>query len=176
MSYQSPCLSNPKALPTGFGWRLLGLDMECQEERYWCWAAVGAAVARAYGESVRQCEVASTVVGTSDCCDESLRPFCDEERLLSEALRAVGHYLGYLDGPISEATLHAEIDAGRPVALRISWGTGGGHFILCTGYNRRNSELLLEDPDQGPVRIDYPGLIEGYAPDGAWSHTYATQP
>ena len=176
--YVSACLIDDAPEPAGAGWRSVGLSHACQEERFWCWAAVSEAVDRHYGgASWRQCTIAATVLGEDDCCSPERPPSCDRRQKLSAALSTVGRYDRMVMGALDPVALRAEIDAGRPVAAAIRWRSDGGfHFVLCIGYDSASESILIEDSDRGRVMLDYPVLLGAYALDGEWTHSYLTRP
>jgi hypothetical protein len=60
---------------------------------------------------------------------------------------------------LSIATHYAEIDSGQPVAVRMGWTGGGGHWLVASGYEDRNTsipELVLVDPWQNTPTRAYP--------------------
>jgi hypothetical protein len=176
--YVSACLIDDAPEPAGAGWRSVGLSNACQEERFWCWAAIGEAVDRHYGgQSWPQCRIAAAVLGESNCCGPDRPRSCDRRQKLSTALSTVGRYGRMVMGALDPVALRAEIDAGRPVAAAIRWRSDGGfHFVLCIGYDSAAESVLIEDPDRGRVMLDYPMFLGAYALDGEWTHSYLTRP
>ena len=71
-----------------------------------------------------------------------------------------------------------EIDAGRPLAWRIGWSGGGGHFAVIEGYQRIRRRMGRR---RRPVvrRVRPGGLDADRRPVpriGSWTHTYFTRP
>ena len=175
--YVAACLVDSTALPMGGGWRVLDLSSSCQEERFWCWAAVSAAVDRYFGGATwPQCRIAVAVLSNDRCCSPDRPQACNRRHKLSAALSAVGRYGRMVLGALDPMALRAEIDVGRPVAAAVRWRSDGRyHFVLCVGYDSASESILIDDPDRGRVLLDYPAFLSNYAPDGEWTHSYLTR-
>jgi hypothetical protein len=69
-----------------------------------------------------------------------------------------------------------EIDARRPVGLRIGWRGGGGHFIAIEGYRGDGNAVAVEDPWYGTSDVEAATLRTAYQGAGTWTHVYYTRP
>lgn len=169
-----------------------GLRMETQAHTYWCWAAVASSIARKYDpqSSWSQCRVATSFYASKGkvrpCCTEGGR--CDEPQILSEVFAITGNLAQRL-GKVAFETVVSEIDADRPVAVRIGWPPRleNGHFIVLTGYRvtEAGEEFVrLRDPVDGPddvKEISFTALVSDFdqrfaSDNGRWTHTYRTRP
>ena len=71
-----------------------------------------------------------------------------------------------------------EIDAERPICIRIAWRDGGGHFIVIVGYEvtpRGVNKVIVEDPARGRGRalVPYNQLLSNYdVGHGEWTATF----
>jgi hypothetical protein len=156
--------------------------VETQQESNWCWAAISSAVDRYYSpySFLTQCEVAAEMPGLQqDACIDPEQN--NDPEALQTALDVIGR--GYTPKTlgIDFKTLQAEIDAGRPVCVRIEWTGGGAHFVVLCGYQEWTSGVnTLETvdvadpfyPDSTRSFNDFP---ESYHGGGIWSHTYLTK-
>jgi hypothetical protein len=157
-------------------------QVETQQESNWCWAAISSAVDRYYSpySFLTQCEVAAEMPGLQqDACIDPEQN--NDPEALQTALDVIGR--GYTPKTlgIDFKTLQAEIDAGRPVCVRIEWTGGGAHFVVLCGYQEWTSGVnTLETvdvadpfyPDSTRSFNDFP---ESYHGGGIWSHTYLTK-
>jgi hypothetical protein len=160
--------------------------VETQEVSNWCWAAVSSAVDRYYNPSsfLRQCEVAAGMVGMQNACIDPDNN--NEPGALQTALEIIGRGDEHVVGPIKFDRLQAEIDAGRPVCVRIEWEGGGAHFAVLCGYKEYSdltdgvTALTTVDvadpfyPDSTREFSDSVNFFESYHGRGTWSHTYLT--
>jgi hypothetical protein len=156
----------------------LKIDVQMQERSAWCWAAVGAAIAEAYGDPVvEQCGVAKNVVG-HDCCPSGLQNGCNTAKDLPPALGT--HFVDSSpDAPRKEPDfIKRQIDHGFPIAVRIEWtDTRCGHFVLISGYLEwsGNLDLSIDDPSTGTRAIwRYEHFRRAYHNHGDWNLTFTT--
>jgi papain like cysteine protease AvrRpt2 len=163
------------AAPVGGAGHDLNFAMERQEQGNWCWSAVATSTAHFYRDAAwTQCQVASAVVGGPCCQDPGP---CDVQNALDAALAAVQHLYGWAEGHAGWNDVVSEISAGRPIALRIGWVGGGGHFVVIDGYDGAGEQgfVTVRDPDAGTNVVPYRKLRDDYLGAGYWSHTYWTQ-
>jgi hypothetical protein len=162
----------------------MAINMTSQAETNWCWAAVAVSVNSFFTPSstLQQCGVASPVlkkehmIGSVNCCADP--DHCNMAAFLQDALAFIGHLNKTVSGPLDFKTISAELDAGRPVGVRIQWSNGSGHFILIDGardFTSGAQEVHVEDPYYGPSYILYGDLVNGYQDDGFWSDTFFIQ-
>lgn len=150
--------------------------MEVQQESEWCWAAVSASVERFLqpGSYLTQCEIASEVMGV-DCCSEP--DLYDEPEMLQDALGAVGRLRG-VTGRLTFEQLQSEINANRPVCIRIAWDGGGAHFVALSGYNVTGSgarTVDVADPFYSESTQDFDLFPQYYHGGGTWTATFLTK-
>jgi Papain-like cysteine protease AvrRpt2 len=166
------------AAPAEPAWKRLNLTMQHQLQDNWCWAAVSTSVAHFFGNTTwTQCVVVSKEVDDGACCTDGSSKKCNVPWRLDNALRRVkvlkkksNGMPGKLDG------VRGELDAGRPVCIRIGWSGGGGHFIAIEGYRDDSGSVAIEDPWHGtsdvPISVFRAGRYQG---TGSWTHTYYTE-
>jgi hypothetical protein len=163
-------------MPRG-SWHSLAVPSTCQEERFWCWAAVSVSVDVFYGgASWSQCRLASAVLSQNNCCADASRSTCDRRNQLSDPLKRVGRFRDLLARPLSFSELAGEIDSDTAVAAAIRWRTDGGyHFVVLNAYEPASRNVVVNDPDSGPAIVHYDKLLASYRSDGVWTYTYRTQ-
>ncbi|MFN5298973.1 MAG: papain-like cysteine protease family protein [Planctomycetaceae bacterium] len=158
---------------------LLGFRMQPQVHSNWCWAATGASTDRFYRTtSTRtQCSVANLEMGSTNCC-QSPAP-CNQQRSLSSVLTKLGCLApnGFVTGRLTFAQLRTYLTARRPVAVRIQWSGGGGHFVVLDGVETSGNVqfVTVRDPASGTTRVAYSTFCTAYRGSGMWTHSYLTQ-
>lgn len=89
---------------------------------------------------------------------------------ITDALKETGNFGSYRGADFRLDEIASEITAGRPVAVAITWFSGGSHFVAIAGV--LGDSLLILDPARGQsvVRFgDFPGTyfggakLDGYA-------------
>jgi hypothetical protein len=94
---------------------------------------------------------------------------------LDQALQATGNLTNWSAGAAGFATVEQEINAGRPLAARIAWPKGGGHFVTLDGYDTAGGQYLsVKDPFYGTSTYPYASFQSAYRGSGSWSHSYYT--
>jgi hypothetical protein len=186
--------------PTGRA-RDLGFPSQGQEENNWCWAAVAVGVSRHYatlngGSSTwTQCGLATdelhaelTQLGLpTGCCPSKSNPGCDRAWYLHTPLTRVGHYHGYRAGaPDFRTEVMTEIDARRPIAVRVEWPNSGtpplAHFVVISGYEDAAGGPVVQIDDPAPVglgqqtKLDYAVFVALYQGSGFATHALWTTP
>ena len=157
----------------------LAVTMKLQEQSNWCWAAVAAAVAGYYATNVKsQCQIVSAVLPDAPaggCCANGATTACNQQFQLLKALDYVSHLAdtGSEGEPLDNETLRAEITAGRPVGIQITWRDAGRHFIAATGC--KGDVVDVRDPANGPTTAHYQTLVDDYLGRGSWTRTYRTR-
>lgn len=160
----------------------LNFTMQEQGPSNWCWSAVSVSTDGYYNPPTQwtQCRLANDLLGQTGCCANGHSTACDQQFYLEVALGHVGHRGAVFENPPSDAALFAELDAGRPVGVRIEWnGFGTGHFVMVTGYDNddpANVMVDIDDPADGEhVRIARNQFPSSYRTvGGVWTHTYLT--
>jgi papain like cysteine protease AvrRpt2 len=153
---------------------------EGQLQTQWCWAAVATSTSLCYdpASAWTQCRVADAVLSVNGCCGHSAA--CNKPSSLAVALRHTGNQQAGspVAGPISAGALRGEVDASRPVPIRVLNADGTtAHFMVITGYDDRpdgDIDLRIQDP-WGPqlVTVTYSALVSGQF-GRPWTHTYLT--
>lgn len=154
-------------------------DIRVQARDLWCWASVTEYMLAAYGVVKRQCEVATdhlSCLKEHRCCPPSgEKPpvRCNKLQALSTVLERHGCLIGFRSWSAvtfedTSQRIETELDAGRPVGLRLLIG-GAGHFVVLRGlggnwyyfldpYGAREDVLLslrfLKPYKQGQVPFD----------------------
>lgn len=155
---------------------LIDFQMEVQERRFWCWAAVAVSIDRFYPgpHGVTQCDLASLVLGVPCSQPRSNRP-----SRLEPALATVGrHHEPTKDAWATAEEITREISAGRVLAALIQWRGGGGHFVAISGVQATPQGALVRvnDPRHGSSHsLPIGQLRSGYKGSGDWVATYFTE-
>jgi Peptidase_C39 like family len=162
-------------------WKRLNFAMQHQRQDFWCWAATSVSVSVYYDPRAdwTQCAMVNAEKELTTCCEDGATRACDAPNKLSTPLRRADVLDRMHEGAVDYDVIRREIDAGRPVGVRVEWGdTDTGHFIVIEGYQSSGEEgLAVEDPQKGPSDVDFTTLTKGfYNGDGAWTHTYFTRP
>ncbi|HVV44131.1 MAG TPA: papain-like cysteine protease family protein [Bryobacteraceae bacterium] len=158
------------------------VKMEKQLESNWCWAAVSASLKNFFSpqSGFQQCHLASPVLlseaqieAAVRCCEHPDE--CNMQAFLEDALAFAGNLHQKLHGYLGFPGIMNEIDAGRPVGVRIEWSDGYGHFLLIDGYRAFGSDaqqVHVSDPFYGASYILHGDLVDNYQNDGIWTDTY----
>jgi Papain-like cysteine protease AvrRpt2 len=157
-------------------WSRLELALQRQQQTQWCWAAVSTSVARYFGDSRwTQCAVVNAELDEDSCCTNGSSPNCNKPWRLDRALERVDALEDKDDGAPDFDAVRDEIDAGRPVGVRIGWSGGGGHFVVIEGYRHDERSVAVEDPWTGSSDVPVEQLRGRYQGRGRWTHTYYTR-
>jgi hypothetical protein len=163
----------------GLDWSRLDFTMQCQKQTQWCWAATSVSVAAHYDPHSRwsQCDMVNAEKGLDLCCREGASNACNKPNVLDSPLRRADVLDHKEPAPASFDAIRREIDAGRPLAWRIRWDGGGGHFAVIEGYQRDGEPwVAVEDPHWGSSDVPVSMLTGGsYQGTGRWTHTYFTR-
>jgi hypothetical protein len=154
--------------------------MQAQQQSNWCWAAVSASVAVFYSAATawaQQCQVASAELGQT-CCPAGVNPgACNVPWYLDRSLTRVGHLNNWAGAPATMAQIQTEINAGRPLGARIGWASGGGYFVVLSGYSARAGNFVtVDDPIYGHSTLPLATFQSSYQGSGSWTHSYWTRP
>ena len=166
----------PPRILAGTAHVIPGFHVPLQEQTNWCWAAVAKGIAARSGAVWQQCNIAGLELG-QQCCPAGTNPVpCNVAYYLDRALTRVGHYRSLLGrAAILASEVIPEINANRPVGVRIGWSNGGGHFIAIAGYSTNGGPFVdVEDPWYSASTITYAVLQSAYKGRGTWTHTYWT--
>ena len=158
--------------------------MEVQNESDWCWAAVAVSVHQFLNSTsppVSQAELATEVMQQQGMAgiDCSQTPdVCNLPEGLDVALSIVRNLAsrGVLQNTfLTFDSIKQWVDQGFPVCARITWFSGGAHFIALDGYRIFSSgaqQVHVQDPLYGPSFQLYDDLVFDYPPGGNWQDTY----
>ncbi len=156
---------------------LAGYKLVRQEQTQWCWAALTLAVADFYGKhDWTQGKLVNVERGRDDACNKPVPPAANMPWYVSKALKRAGHYADKKkQHKLTFEQAKAEIDADRPLCIRIGWKGGGGHFVGVYGYDEGGSKLLnIGDPWSGEALVAFDTFPDTYEHGGAWSWSYWT--
>lgn len=145
------------AAPIAEGRLSRDLPLERQKRTNWCWAAIGAALARHFGDGeASQCAVVQKTLAPPgvDCCATPEARECNRVERISKVLAALG--IARLADPpqpqagLALADIQADIARDRPVICAM---TGGGchHFVLIVGWAMIGDMpfVMIDDPAVG---------------------------
>ena len=160
-------------------WTRLDFTMQHQQELQWCWAAVSVSVSLHYDPQGdwTQCRMAGSELDR-DCCRDGSSSACDRPHPLDPALSRAGVLERMERGSVAFEAVRQEIDAGRPLAWRIGWRLGGGHFAVIEACGMPSGPwVAVDDPKFGRSDCTIATLTDGdYLGSGRWTHTYFTRP
>lgn len=149
----------------------LNISMQAQQQSNWCWAASGNTIASWYGRNYSQnqfCDAAFGYGQNSDCPN-------NQATLgnVQDAFDWAGISPGsYVTGWLRSTTVQTEIDAGRPIADRIQWSSGGGHMNVIYGYDTSGDWIYWGDPWPDDNRYNW-ASHDWYVSnsDFSWTHS-----
>lgn len=153
--------------------------MQPQTRSNWCWAATAASTSQYYlpNSTWTQCGVANAALPRTDCCATPFPGACNIPWYLDTALGVTGNFVS-TTGQVSDATVFAELQAGRAVGARVAWSGGGAHFVVIWGYSDvvHTKRFTIGDPVYGDNAIPPDFFRNGYYQgSGTWTDTYFTQ-
>jgi hypothetical protein len=154
-----------------------GFPMQHQLQSNWCWAGVSTSVAHFYTPSstVTQCQVVNNQLNRSDCCANGGSSACNVPGYLDKALTFVAHLDHWTGSTTAYNDVVSQINAWRPLGIRVAWSGGGAHFIVASGYEQGNL-VVIDDPIYGTSVVTYNTLMGTYQGSGNWTHSYFTKP
>jgi|SRR5208337_1702560 len=155
-----------------------GFSVPTQIGKRWCWSAVGVGVATFYRPGKwTQCRLVGRVLNRR-CCGNPIPNGCDVCNSLDASLQTVGHYGGRSDQFEAFSVVQREINAQRPMGIRIKWAVPGAHFAALYGWDvlANGTEFLhVADPLYGSRQETYPWVVSRYlGPGNTWTHSYFT--
>lgn len=162
----------------------LAFAMQTQLQNNWCWAATATSVSLFYNSTSTwtQCSVANntlTLPSGTNCCMNGADAACDIPWYLDRALTTTGNFQDVRSGTVGFADVVSLTAAGTPLATRVGWSGGGGHFVVLHGWKKVSSgaEFVdVADPFYGTSTIPYGDFVSRYRSTGSWTHSYWTQP
>ncbi len=154
-------------------WTRLNFVIQRQQQDQWCWAAVVASVSRFFDPNSNwtQCSLANAAFNRNDCCGSGFSD-CNRAYDTEKALSITGN-LQSSSGPITLTDIAQEIDAVRPICVRIEWIGGGTHAVVIDGYNMAMNMAAVDDP----WGASYSGVVlsifqKQYLGTGKWVRTF----
>jgi hypothetical protein len=156
----------------------LEFNMRHQKLREWCWASTSVSVDAFFNEKSdwTECKMAEKELNLS-CCDAAQQ--CNIVHPLDPPLTRVGRLRGAIvPKPLTFDEITKEIDAERPICVRVQWSSGGGHFAVIVGYEQTEAGVQrvdIADPFYGDSRQTYDGFVSKYQGEGTWTHTFLTK-
>jgi len=171
-------VSTAVAAPAGGAQAGLGFCMQDQTQTQWCWAATAVGMSLFYNPSSTwtQCSLVNRELGQTTCCQDGSSAVCNRPWYLQNALQTTGNLVQWVAGAASFADVQQEINAKRPLAARIGWSGGGGHFVVLDGYDTTAGQYLsVQDPWYGHSTYSYLAFQTAYQGSGEWTHSYYTK-
>ena len=160
--------------------KTLGFVMQHQLQTNWCWAGVAASTSAFYLPTTTwtQCQVVTLQLGDPTCCNNPCPTHCNRDGFLDQALSATGNLVTWGSQLLLFSQIQLEIGINRPVAFRIGWNGGGGHFLAVTGFkdNGLQQTVDVKDPWYGDSTVVYNDLLTSYQGNGTCTHHYYTKP
>lgn len=157
----------------------LGIEVPHQDQDNWCWCAITVGVSSFYDPTfgLSQCQTAARVLSIADACSDPENERVNRMFDLDKSLAVFGRFNQIVNGPLSFSLVMREIDAQRPVGVRILFlDSGKGHFTVIRGYRREPQQMLLiDDPLYDEFEITYKNFLTDYQGNGRWKQTYLTQ-
>ncbi|HWA83926.1 MAG TPA: papain-like cysteine protease family protein [Fimbriimonadaceae bacterium] len=152
--------------------------MQHQQQTQWCWSATSVSTSLFYNAASTwtQCVLVNDELSQTTCCVNGSTNQCNQPNVLTSPLQRTGNLDSWQSGTISFNDVKTRIGSGHPVAVRIGWSGGGGHFVVIGGYiDDANQTLLIRDPWYGDNSISYTDFLTKYQGTGSWTHTYFTK-
>jgi hypothetical protein len=161
---------------------VLDFSVQPQEMTEWCWAAVASSVAQYLspdGSGPDQCRIAGGLLHKS-CCTTPRPEACNATYELHLALDYVGCLRQMLTSEyLNVEDIAGELRAGLPIAIRVGWDNGEGHYLCIYGLQKtfEGVKLALSDPIFGDGAMLWSALIGGgyQGAGGGWTDTYVLQ-
>ena len=181
----APAGGNATVAPSKGG---CAFTMQTQIQDNWCWAAVATSTSLHYNSSSgwTQCQVANKILARPsgvDCCASGSDPECDVEWYLDKALTETSNLHDVRAGAVGFPDLTTLLDGDRPLAARVEWSGGGGHFLMFHQWEKTASGMefvIVADPYYGGRTVPYNDCVHRYpataTTTGTWTHSYWTQP
>jgi hypothetical protein len=174
-SWQAPATAAPELPPTA----QLPMTMQMQMQSCWAWAAVAASVAVYYNRTstVTQCSLVNEAFGSTTCCIPVYAgtPACNQPYSTALALKMVSNLKQVYESGLTLSQIAAEISAGHPVVVRITWMGAIGHVLVITGYDLTAGTITVQDPAYGMAVLLFKQFPANYHGAQAWTNTCTTQ-
>lgn len=147
----------------------------------WCWAHVGTSVSRHYPapKYLQPCHLVNDELSQTACCQGGNSSNCNQPWYLDAALRRTGNFDSTTSRNLEIADIKREVDADRPIGIRIEWGDGSGHFVILGGYDDTlppgSERVQVYDSLYGDGPADLAQFTSAYLGSGRWTDTYFTK-
>lgn len=153
------------------GAQRLDITMQEQEQTNWCWAATGNTIAGWYGRDYSQNQFCNAAFGRSQngTCPNDQATLANVQTGLNWAGISPG---SYVTGWLQYSTVQTEINAGRPIADRIQWSSGGGHMNVIYGYDTASDWVYWGDPWPSDNRYNW-AAHDWYVSNNEFSWTHS---
>lgn len=156
--------------------KVLAVAAYSQEKSNWCWVAASKSIVKQQtGNTYAQCVLYMWGKGYDNCDSNETGSLYTE---LPNIFRIAGfRNLGYPgDYPVSFNTIKLEINANRPLYVRIGWKPtlSEGHAVPVRGYDDSNSYVHWIYINEVPQASEYKYTSYNYLKDNAqwsWTHT-----
>lgn len=144
-----------------------------QTETNWCWAACGEMVMQPRGIAETQCTLASKQFALQCCPSPHAPAGCNKGCWPDLAYPNSGVPTTRTTAPLAQATVSAEIAAGRPVQVCYQWtGSSSTHVALIVDeYPNGDFEVYDPWPTYGPGRRQF-SQIQGAYGLGRWIQSF----
>lgn len=173
-------IENTKTVPQAISVEL-GVKLERQYRKNWCWAAVACALAAYYDKGLwTQEKLVWEVLGeTVEPSEEQLHQLLTSSQFdrcahLEQALDRVGCLANWSSARPPFRRLMRELDAGRPLAASVGWRSGGHHYLLIDGYHRSQRTIHVLDSQTGQQQVCFDRFPQNYRAGGEWVETFWT--
>jgi hypothetical protein len=70
------------------------------------------------------------------------------------------------------AEIVRDIDAGRPICVKVNWAGGGAHTLAIDGYHSALNMIAVDDPWYGASDVVLSVFQTAYQGSGTWTYTY----
>ncbi|WP_371537065.1 C39 family peptidase [Streptomyces sp. NBC_01023] len=149
----------------------LNITMQEQQQTNWCWAATGNTIAGWYGRDYSQNQFCNAAFGFSQNgnCPNDQATLGNVQNGLDWAGISPG---SYVTGWLQSSTVQTEINAGRPIADRIQWSSGGGHMNVVYGYDTDGDWIYWGDPWPSDNRYNW-ASHDWYVSNNEFSWTHS---
>jgi hypothetical protein len=160
---------------------VLPFTMQTQMQTNWGWAAITASVAAYYNplSTCTQCSLANWAFSMTTCClpSSAALPPCNSPYDIRSALTHTGNLRQAISSAMTFADVAAEIDAGRPVVVRLVWeSVTAGHDVVIVGYDKVAQSITVKDSFYSTSVLLFRSFPVNYKGASAWTSTFTTQP
>ncbi len=120
--------------------------IERVQQRYnqWCWAACS--------EMVGTYTINNATITQTDIVKKIHGSLLDKSGTASDVVNAIKYASNYTKNPtsllgsLSYSQVVDKLDANHPIVIGILWNGGGGHMVVCSGYDKNTKKVQIIDP------------------------------